>query len=151
MPRRLRPIALLAALIAVFAFAAPMAQAADAIEAFLHRWEDPRQFDARDLDPAFRAEVSGGGNSMVLDRDQTIAFNARIRQILTGYTLKVFRIVDRQESNGRIIVTYATAYEMRLRGQPVLVREIATVTLVPGGRNGYRVVAVKSHQENIEG
>jgi hypothetical protein len=148
MPRR---FAVLAALFAVFAVVAPAAHAADALEAFLHRWEDPRLFDARDLDPAFRAEVNGGGQSIVLDRDQTIAYNERIRQILTYYAMKSFKILERQETGGRLVVTYATAYELRLRGQPVAVEETATVTLLRGGQNGFRVLQVKSFQKDVTG
>ncbi|HEX7006564.1 MAG TPA: hypothetical protein VF274_05470 [Alphaproteobacteria bacterium] len=148
MPRRL---ALLAALFAAIAFVAPAALAADALEAFLHRWEDPRQFDPRDLDPDFRAEVNGGGQSIVLDRDQTIAYNERIRQILTSYTRRSFKILERRDGGDRVTVTYATAYEVGLRGQKVAVEETATVVLRRGGRSGFRVLSVTSHQRNLPG
>jgi hypothetical protein len=136
---------------AVLAVAGLAARAADPLEAFLHRWEDPRLFDARDLDPGFHAEVNGGGQSIVLDRDQTIAYNERIRQILTYYAVKSFKILERQEAGGRLVVTYATAYELRLRGQPVAVEETATVTLLRGGQNGFRVLQVKSFQKDVTG
>lgn len=139
------------AVFAVLAVAGLAARAADPVEAFIHRFEDPRRFDAADLDRGFEAEVSGGGQNLVLDRDQTIAYNARIRQIITGYEVKSFRFLERREDAGRILVTYATAYELRLRGQPVNVEEIATVTLVPGGKNGYRVLHVKSQQKDANG
>jgi hypothetical protein len=136
---------------AVLAVAGLAARAADPVETFIHRFEDPRRFDAADLDRSFEAEVNGGGQSLVLDRDQTIAFNARIRQIITAYEVKSFRLLERREDAGRIVVTYATSYELRLRGQPVSVDEIATVTLVPGGKNGYRVLHVKSQQRDVNG
>jgi hypothetical protein len=147
MPRRL---ALLAAVFAVFALVVgPAAQAADALETFLHRWEDPRQFDAQDLAPEFRAEVSGGGQNIVLNRDQTIAYNERIQQLLTSYSLRSFKILERREVDGRLVVTYATAYEVGLRGQKVAVQEVATLTLLRGGPNGFRVLSVASRQQNI--
>ena len=139
------------AVFAILAVAGLAARAADPVENFLHRWEDPRLFDARDLDQNFRAEVNGGGQSLVLDRDQTIAFNQRIRQILTSYKLKSFRIVQRHETGGNVVVTYATAYEMKLRGQPVAIQEIATVTLARGGKNGFRVLSVRSDQKEDNG
>ncbi|MGE5148211.1 MAG: hypothetical protein ACM3N5_15770 [Candidatus Eiseniibacteriota bacterium] len=139
------------AVFAVLAVAGLGARAADPVEAFLHRWEDPRLFDAGDLDRNFRAEVNGGGQSLVLDRDQTIAYNQRIRQILTSYKLKSFRIVQRHEAGGNVVVTYATAYELKLRGQPVAIQEIATVTLMRGGKNGFRVLSVRSDQKEVVG
>ena len=136
---------------AVLAVAGLAARAADPVEAFLHRWEDPRMFDARDLDRNFHAEVNGGGQSLLLDRDPTIAYNQRIRQILTSYKLQSFRIVQQHENNGQIVVTYATSYELKLRGQPVAVQEIATVTMVRGGQNGFRVLSVRSDQKDVTG
>ena len=148
MPRRL---ALLAALFAAFALAAPGALAGDALEAFLERWEDPRRFDPSDLDPQFRAEVNGGGQSVVLDRDQTIAFNQRIRQILTSYDRRSLEILARRQNGDRVIVTYATAYEIGLRGQKIAVEETATLVLRRDGRSGFRVLSVTSHQRNVPG
>jgi len=136
---------------AIIAVAGLAARAADPLETFIHRFEDPRRFDAADLDRSFEAEVNGGGQSLVLDRDQTIAYNERIRQIITGYEVKSFKFLERREEAGRIVVTYATSYEVRLRGQPVAVEEIATVTLVPGGKNGFRVLHVKSDQKDVTG
>lgn len=149
MPRRL---ALFAAVFAVLAIVVgPAAQAADALETFLHRWEDPRQFDAQDLDPEFQAAVNGGGQSIVLNRDQTIAYNQRIRQLLTSYAVRSFKILERRETAGRLVVTYATAYEVGLRGQKVAVEEVATLTLTRGGPNGFRVLSVKSQQKDVTG
>ncbi len=148
MPRRL---ALFVALFAFFGALGPAALAADPLKAFLHRWEDPRQFDPRDLDPAFRAEVSGGGQNIVLDRDQTIAYNERIRQLVTSYRRKSLEILEQREADGRVVVTYATAYEVGLRGQKVAIKEIATLTLLRGGPNGFRVLSVASRQQNVSG
>jgi hypothetical protein len=136
---------------AVLAVAGLAARAADPVEAFIHRFEDPRRFDPGDLDRGFEAEVSGGGQNLLLDRDQTIAYNQRIRQIITAYEVTSFKLLERREDAGRIVVTYATAYRLSLRGQPVTVQEIATVTLVPGGKNGYRVLHVKSQQKDVTG
>jgi hypothetical protein len=136
---------------AILAVAGLAARAADPVETFIHRFEDPRRFDPSDLDRSFEAEVKGGGQSLVLDRDQTIAYNERIRQIITSYEVKSFKFLERREEAGRIVVTYATSYEVHLRGQPVSVEEIATVTLVPGGKNGFRVLHVKSDQRDVNG
>jgi hypothetical protein len=149
MPRRL---ALFAAVFAVFAIVVgPAAQAADALETFLHRWEDPRQFDAENLAPEFRAEVSGGGQNIVLNRDQTIAYNERIQQLITSYAVRSFKILERRETAGRLVVTYATAYEVGLRGQKVAVEEVTTLTLARGGPNGFRVLSVTSRQKDVTG
>jgi hypothetical protein len=155
-PRRdvtaaVRPRRVVAVLFAALAFAATAAHAADPVETFLHRWEDPRLFDARDLDPAFQAEVNGGGQSIVLNRDQTIAFNERIRQIITSYSLKSFKILERKEADGQLVVTYATVSALSLRGQPLAVEETTTVTLLRGGPNGFRVLHVTSHQKDVSG
>jgi hypothetical protein len=144
-----RPLRGIAVIFAVLAFAVSAAQAADPVEAFLQRWEDPRLFDARDLDPAFQAEVNGGGQSIILNRDQTIAFNERIREIITAYSLKSFKILDRKEADGQLVITYATLSALSLRGQPLAVEETTTVTLRRGGPNGFSVLHMTSHQKNV--
>ena len=121
----------------VLAVAGLAARAADPLETFLRHSEDPAQFDARDMDPAFRLEVRDGVTRRVLNKDQTITLAARARGVITHHRLKSLEVQDRQARGQTIRVAYLVRAELGAQnGSYDLVYRV-TGTLRPGGPNGF--------------
>jgi hypothetical protein len=119
------------------AIAGLAARAADPLETFLRHSENPAQFTAADLDPAYRAEFTDGVNHRNFSREQTIAQAMQAKSAITDHRLKSLKILGRQ-TNGHVTrVTYQARSEIRVQGRSIDILYRVRGMLRPGGPNGF--------------
>ena len=146
---RLRSLVILCALAA--AVAAPAEAMAESASDFIRRSMEPVNFRPENYHADYQATVIYDGETMVLDRAETIALNEAVLHDITEFDITMFRIVTRREDRGTLVIEYAYRYRGVIDGTVILGEGAALAVLLRGGPAGFQWLRSIQHENSLEG